>query len=193
MKVLSALMAAAVFAAVPGAASAQATDPAEMAEAHAILAIMFPPAEREATFDKISKALVTQFRASMPPDAFKDPGLKAIIDESIDKSVEIQRPVLRKHLPDYFGAIEAAYSHEFTLAELKDIHAFALTPSGRHYLSRSSALVSDPAFGKAMTDMMVDAQAATQPLIKDMTEKVTTYLKAHPDVAAKIAAENKQQ
>jgi len=57
-KVLSVLVAAGVFAGLPGSAMAQpAGDPAELAEARAILAIMFPPAEREATFNKIGAAL----------------------------------------------------------------------------------------------------------------------------------------
>jgi len=188
-KVLSVLVAAGVFAALPGSAMAQpAGDPAELAEARAILAIMFPPAEREATFNKIGAALANQFRQSIPDAAFSDPGLKAIVDEALDKSIEVEKPVLARHLPGYFQAIENAYGREFSLAELKDIHAFALTPSGRHYLTRSSALISDPDFARENTQMMVDAQAATRDLVKELTAKMTAYLKAHPDVAGKIDA-----
>ena len=166
-------------------------DPAEMAEARTILAIMFPPAEREATFNRIGAAFADQYRNSIPRAAFADPGLRAIVDEGMDRSLEVEKPVLARHLPAYFEAIAKAYSREFSLAELKDIHAFALTQSGRHYLGRAAALVSDPDVSKEMTAMMSDAQAATEPLAKDMTAKIVAYLKAHPDVARKIGAGTK--
>src|SRR3954463_827321 len=77
--------------------SSATTDPAEIAEARVILAIMFPPAEREATFNKIGAAFAEQFRNSIPKAAFADPALRAIVDEAMNRSIEVQKPVLAKH------------------------------------------------------------------------------------------------
>jgi len=85
-----------------------------------------------------------------------------------------------------------AYSHEFTLGELKDIHAFASTPSGKHYLSRSTAIIGDPAVAKVNTAMFKDIHDATQEMMPALKDKVMAYVKAHPDVAAKIEATEKK-
>jgi len=96
---------------------------------------------------------------------------------------ERQRAVMMKHLPIQMQAMATAYAREFSLAELKEIHAFAATPAGSHYLSQSLAIIGDPAVAKANTDEIAEIQTATQDLIPAFKEKAIAYLKAHPDVA----------
>jgi hypothetical protein len=180
-------VAASTSAAAPPAAIAQAEDPAKLAEAHAIIEIMFPPAERQQTFDKLLDQISAQYRASIPADAMGDSGLKAIVESYLDKAREQERPLIARHLPVVFDATALAYTHEFSLAELKDIHAFALSPSGRHYLSRSATLIGDPAVAKANSSMMADTQQLMKSMMPEMTETILAYLKAHPDLAKKIA------
>src|SRR5690242_4807015 len=150
-------------AATPAApAAASADDAAKLAEAHGIIAIMFPPAEREQMIGKMLTTITAQMRTPMPAYLSQDPGLKNILDDFMTRVEAQEKPLLMKHLPDLLEADAIAYSHEFSLAELKDIHAFGLTPTGRHYLSRSTALLSDPAVAKVNTALVADARALPQ-------------------------------
>ena len=164
MKIVTGICAAAMLAvaAVPCAsqaqtggaqpASATGEDAAKLDEARAIIAIMFPPAGREAIFRT------------------------AIMDFS--------------RLPMIFEASAQAYVHAFTLAELKDVHAFAATPSGSHYLSKSMALLGDPAVVAANTAYMSEIQGMQAQLGADLKTKIFAYLNAHPDVAKQIRAKS---
>jgi len=68
----------------------------------------------------------------------------------------------------------------------------AIAPAGSHCLSQSLAIIGDPAVAKANTDEIAEIQTATQDLIPAFKEKAIAYLKAHPDVAAKIEAADKK-
>lgn len=186
------LVATPVSAATQAEPSAQADQPAKLAEAHAIIDIMFPPAERQQTFDKLIDQFASQYRASIPAEALADPGVRAILDKYLDKAREMQRPLIARHMPQIFDATAIAYTHEFSLAELKDIHAFALTPSGRHYLSRSAALIGDPAVAKANAALLADAQQIMKSMFPELMADLVAYMKAHPDVAAKLKASDRK-
>ena len=200
-RLFSPVLAASLVMSAPAAAAAQAApsaqsdeapgEAAKLAEANAIIEIMFPPAERQKTFDKMMSDFATPFRQSMPRAAMADPGLKAIMNEFIDTALERQKPLIRKHLPRMFEAMALAYTHEFSLDELRDVHAFAQSPAGRHYLSRSTAMIGDPAVAKVNMALIADAQQLTIAMVTEFKAKFTAYLKAHPDVAAKLAAEEK--
>jgi hypothetical protein len=171
---------------------AQAVDPAKFGEAQAIIAIMFPPAQRLQMLAKMQDDMLAQMRPLLPASLMADPGLKSIIEDYIVDAKARQRSVMEKRQPMLFEAMASAYTREFTLAELKEIHAFAQSPSGAHYLSRSTAIIGDPAVAKVNTAMFQDIHAATEAAIPELKEKVIAYLKAHPDVAAKIEAEAKK-
>src|SRR5205823_14437455 len=98
-----------------------------------------------------------------------------------------QLAVLENHMPDILDATEVSYTHQFSLAELKDIHAFAETPSGARYMSRATEVLGDPAVAKANTALIADAEALSSTMLPEFKEKLLTYVKAHPDVAAKFA------
>jgi len=194
MRMFGPVFGALLLAAVPVGAVAQDTsassaDAAELAEARAIIDVMFPPAQREQMFDKVLTDLTNQFRQSMPAEALNDPGLKAILDEFLASALARERPMMNRHLPEIMDSIAQAYVHEFSLAELKDIHAFALTPAGSHYLSRSSALIADPAVARVNTRIMAEAQALSRQMEDDLKAKIIAYLKAHPDVVKKLSAQ----
>jgi len=89
--------------------------------------------------------------------------------------------------------IELGYSRTFSLAELKDIDAFAHTPSGGHYLSQSLALVGDPDVAKVNAAAFAEIRSVTDALVPGFKDKLIAYVKAHPDLAAEIKAEDKPQ
>lgn len=198
-KLLASLAGAIIFVSAPALAApqaaapapsspAQASDPAKLAEAHAILDVMLPADRRETTFEKLQTDVFAQM---MPKLAawMQDPGVKKILDDFIADAKVKQRAVIMKHMPEQLDAMATAYAHRFTLAELKDIDAFAHTPSGRHYLSESLSFMGDPAVAKANTAAMADIRSVTEALLPDFKAKLIAYVEAHPEVQAKIKAE----
>jgi len=178
-------------AAAQPATSAQPDEPAKLAEARAVIAAAFPPAQRKQMLAKLQADVMAQFATLLPAELMADPGLKSIFDDFKNGALERQHAVLEKHLPIQLEAMAHAYSREFSLAELKDIHAFAATPSGGHYLSKSTAIIGDPEVAKANTDAIAEIHAVTQEMLPAFKEKAIAYLKAHPDVAKKLEAEGK--
>lgn len=179
-------------AAAQPAAQAQPVSPAKLAEAHAIIDIMFPPAQRGEMADKLMTEISDQMRPPMPPSLAADPGVRTIMNDYMTRVEEQEKPLLRRRLPDILDASAIAYTHEFSLAELKDVHAFAETPSGRHYLSRSTALLADPAVVKVNKSLVAEARATAESILPEFKEKLIAYFNAHPDVAKKVADADKQ-
>lgn len=195
MKRLCILLAAGLLS--PAAATAQTASNAQsdhatkLGEAHAIIEVIFPPAQREAMLAKLQSDLLTQMGTTFPASVMADPGLKAIVDDFKTNVLARQRAVMIKHMPLQIDAMAEAYSHEFSLAELKNIHAFAGSKSGAHYLSKSLSIVGDPAVARANSDAIVELRTVTQELAPAFQEKVIAYLKAHPEVANKVQAAEK--
>jgi hypothetical protein len=177
----------------PVAGTAATVDQVELAEARAVIDIMYPPAERMKMFDTLLINLNEQIRGSMPLDAIKDAGLKAIVDDHLGGLAAREAPVLQKHAPALLEAMAVAYTNEFTLAELHDIRAFAQTPSGGRYLSRAAFIVADPAIAVANTTMMTEAYELAGTMRNELQQKIVAYLTEHPEVAEQLASEAMQQ
>jgi hypothetical protein len=180
---------AAAAAAAQHAPQAQPDEAAKLAEARAIVAIISPPADRERTLDTLLPKFVAQFRPKFPPAMMADAGLQAIIDGEAKEMIAEERPLILKHMPDQAEANAIAYTHEFSLAELKQIHAFAQTPAGHHYLSRSASLVTDPAVAKANTALFADVQQVAAAHKAELKQKLIAYFTAHPDRAKELKGE----
>jgi hypothetical protein len=194
-----AALATALVAAAPAwaqtapATPAVAPDPAELAEARAVIDIMYPAAERGKIFDELLTSFNDQIRTSVPLDALQDDGLKAIVDEVLSGLPARQSPLMQKHTPALLEAMAVAYVNEFTLAELKDIRAFATTPSGGRYLSRATYLIGDPAVAEVNTAIMTESFAFADTVRGEQQHKVLAYLTEHPEVAEKLFGGAAQQ
>ena len=176
-------------AALPAATAAQDNDAAELAEARAIVAVIYPPAERDAMMRTMLEQFAGQLKQSVPLDiaAFGDPGLSAIVEKFQNNVVGLVMPTVQAHLPKIIEATAVAYTHEFDLAELRDIHAFAETPAGRRYLSRQTALVGDPAVAEVNTAYLRDIQLLAAAKQAEFREELLAYFAKHPEVARKVA------
>jgi hypothetical protein len=191
MRFIVAIAGLALATGVSAGASAQeassADQQAELTEARAIMELMFPPAEREQTFGVLIGQAVEQFRASVPVDSVTDPQLRAILERHFDSIPERLGPTISRHLPKIIEATASAYTHEFTLAELKDIHAFAQSPSGEHYLNRSAALVGDPDVATVNTAFFAEVQEIQAAFQNDLITELSAYIAEHPEAAAALA------
>lgn len=179
-----------LLATLPAPSAAQETDPAELAEARAIVGVIFPPEERDQMMQGLIEQVAGQIEQAMPVDvgSLGDPELTALIKQYRAGMLDLIMPTVRAHLPNIIEATAVAYTREFDLAELRDIRAFAETPSGRRYLSRSTALISDPAVAEANTAYFRELQAVAAPYEAEFRQRMTSYLTEHPEVARKITA-----
>jgi hypothetical protein len=173
------------------AAETSSNQQAELAEAHAIIEIMFPPATRQKMFDDMLSSLMAQMRQGLLADSPTDPGVNAILSKFLDKSIDAQKQLLQRHTPAIMAAMAVAYINEFSLAELTDVHAFAMTPSGRRYLTRSLAMVSDPAVAKVNAVMIADSQKLAVAMRDELKAEIAAYREAHPEADTKPEAEAK--
>lgn len=159
---------------------------AKLVEANAIIEIMFPAAERERTFDTMVQQILAQFRQGVPQDVAADPGLKAILDKYYDSIPVRLKPTIQRHLPKIMAATAVAYTHEFSLDDLKQIHTFAQTDAGRHYLQKANSLIGDPAVAAANTEYLKDIQTDSRQMQSELRDEVIAYVQKHPEVAAKL-------
>lgn len=191
----TAVFTAMIAAALPAAALAQSApaaageDAAKLAEAHAILGIMFPPERRNQIFQTVLTQVATQVeQIASSKDTSGDAGVDAILAKFKSDAAGAARQVILDHLPQLMEANAQAYTHEFSLDELKQIHAFAQTPAGSHYMSRAAALVSDPSVVAANSALGNDARTLIQGQTAKLRSDLAAYFKAHPGVAEKVNA-----
>ena len=184
-------VAAALLATVPAAAHAQAAPyvpPAdELAEAGIIIEAMFPPDQREQILLDLAGAVANQAAAGMMTgQIFEEPGIKAIVDAYLADLPTNFRPLFAKHMPRIFEATAIAYTREFTLEELRDISAFARTPSGQRYFISLQKFQSDPAVAAANQAMFADLAPIQQAASARLRQEVEEYLIANPQVIERL-------
>jgi len=194
------MLGASLVASMPASAATQQADvtqqsneQTELAEAHAITEIMFPPSTRQKMFDDMLASIMGQLRQSLFADSPTDPGMQAILSRFFDRSVAAQKLLLQKNMPAMVGAMETAYVNEFSLAELKDIRVFAMSPTGRHYLSRSLALINDPAVAKVNMAMFTESQKQSLALRDELKAEIAAYRQEHPQTLPEPKTEPKGQ
>ena len=154
--------------------------PLALDTAREIIRFGFPEDKRVAMFSSVVDALTTQMRSSMMGELNNDPGAKAIVDRKIDEFLVTGKVVLTRHIPGFMDAYAHAYAREFSQAELTEILAFVKTPAGTHFLSRNSALISDPAFVTENQAYMRDLQPLIQQMQKDLMGDLIGYFAKHP-------------
>lgn len=160
-------------------------DPLALGYAREIVNAIMPPERRGETATSLMRALIAQMR-EVRLNQFSDPGIRQILDAHLNRAPELARPVTDKHMPLMLEAVAQAYVREFSLSELREINAFAKTPTGAHYLSRSSAIMSDPSVAAANQAYFADIQQISRASEAEFRKAMTDYLSKHPEVARKI-------
>lgn len=167
-------------------AATTSASPEALALSKVVVEAAFPPARREQMVDKLMLTMMEQMRDSLPIGQVQDAGLKRIFDDYMSTMPQVLRPSTRAFLPRQMDALTQAYARMFSVAELKDIAAFAKSPSGAAYLQRSTDILSDPAIAAVNKQYFAEAQGVTQKAIADLVDKVGAYVKAHPEVEAQL-------
>lgn len=180
------MVALALVSAAPAIAQDEPAD--EMAEARAIIAVMFPPQARDAQMRDLMTAMSKQVRDGFGATLQTgDPGLTALLDAYLARLPDTLMPLTRKHFPQILEATASAYTREFSLAELQELRRFSATPTGTHYLSRATALIADPAVASANTRYFTELQSIQKVETEKLKAEIIGYLEKHPELAKKLS------
>ena len=167
-------------------------DPAKLALAREIIGTMFPAGSRDAMMTGMLGNILKQFRAGMAlPRNIQDPGLNAIVENAMSAVPARLKPIVAEHQPQLWEAMARAYTREFTLAELHELAAFAKTPTGRHYLQRSPAVLGDGDVAAANSAYFGKVQDVSRQVRSEVTRDLNAYLASHPDLAARLKQNSK--
>ena len=161
----------------------------ELVEAQAIMNAMFPPETREDSMLELMASMGSQVAdGMMQGPVFEEPGIKAIMDEFVAEMPVVMRPMLVDYLPKMIDATAIAYTREFTLEELRDISAFASTPSGKRYFSEAQSLLNDPVVAEVNKEFFANVSTVQQAETVKLTQKVQQYLLDNSEVLGRLKA-----
>ena len=152
-----------------------AADPAKFELARGIVNASVPDDQTDQMMRQLLGS-VLQMMDSSREFPIDDPEVRAIYDRRMKELPDRLMPILNKHLPQIYGAVACAYVREFSLAELTEINAFARTPAGRHFLSQSPKLMTDPDVQKAFQVYMVDVQQMARGFGQEIAMEISDLL-----------------
>jgi hypothetical protein len=180
-----------LFLASPGSLAAQDetyVPPAdELAEAQVIIEAMLPPDKREQILLDLASTVAKQASAGfMNGPLFEEPGIKVIVEGFLADLPMVYRPLFAEHMPKILEATAVAYTREYTLEELRDIAAFARTPSGQRYFLRIQTLQSDPGVAAASSAMFTDLAPIARDAGIKVGQEVEAYLSDNPEVVERL-------
>lgn len=160
--------------------AADAIQPERLAEARRTVDLAFPPDEREAMFVAAQSSVVEQEREVFLAKLKNDPGALAIVNRHVDAQLAEIRKLTLAHIPTMMEAIAHAYAREFSVEELRAISAFAASPAGHRYITRSTALLADPDVAEANKQLFRAAQPIIEQSSKSLLVELTAWFAKHP-------------
>jgi hypothetical protein len=149
-------------------------EPASFALAKDVVETIIPPEQADTMMQQMMGSIMTQMQQALGSDV-SDPGLRALLDRKMNSMPARFGPLLSKHLPSIRAAMACAYVREFSLQELREIGGFAGSPAGKHYLSRSMAMVSDPTVVMANQAYFSDAKVYFDSLRDELKSEIGEY------------------
>ena len=131
----------------PGADCIESPANAEgFALARSIVDTILPPDQQDQMMRQLMGAFNGQMQAALLDRSDQtDPELQAILDKFTASVPDRAMPLVSKHLPAIKLAMACAYTHNFSLEELRSVNQFAQSPTGKHYFGASLTMVNDPA------------------------------------------------
>jgi hypothetical protein len=166
--------------------SAQApADSEHLQAARDLVDIITPPAEREKMFETILNSFMANQLAGMMQGnpslrrAFEDePKLRPVFASFVERQRQLALGDLRESGPQLVESYAAAYARNFTVAELLELRRFFATPTGAKYVSRSAALMTDPALGEWQRAVAARAEARKTKEVQRLIEEIAPIIEA---------------
>jgi hypothetical protein len=154
-----------------------APDPARLAAAKALVEAALPPSQRDTMIRGMITPIMNNMRASMEQSPemakmFENPKAREIFSRYLDKQNETSLEALRQSFPAMADAMASAYARHFTVAQLNEVRAFYLTPTGKAFIAEVPAVMADPELAAVQRKMMSDMLARLPDSLKQLTAEL---------------------
>jgi len=186
VKLLASLLAAAgtlvsipALAQTPAPVSAVESSPEKLALARAVIDLAYPPAERHTLFAGAVNAMLAQMKQASAGVAV-NAAVKTMLDAKLNSYTPRLVAIIDAHTPDLIEGFAKAYAAEFSVQELNDLKAFFAKPAGRHFMTRSTWLLSSPPISEANQRYMTDVMSLTKVMQGEMQAQLNDYFTKHP-------------
>lgn len=162
----------------PSAPPAAALDPARIAAARELIDLLMPPGTRAQMVESMMTPMLANMRQGMtqnPEFAAAmngDPRVKALFDGFIQRQQDQTMALLRASLPGMSDAMARAYARRFDVAQMREIKAFFVTPTGRVYMQQAATIMSDPDVGAWQRTMMTSSMGRVQADVREFAKQV---------------------
>lgn len=163
---------------VPAAATPAAIDPARIAAARELIDLLMPPATRAQMMEGMMTPMLANLRQGMTqnPDFAGamngDARVKSLFDTFMQRQQERTMTLLRTSLPGMSDAMARAYARRFDVAQMREIKAFFLTPTGRLYMQQSYTIMADPDVAAWQRTMMATSMTGVQADVADFAKQI---------------------
>ena len=126
-------------------------DPARLATARDIVAVVLPPSQRQQIMTSIVRSMqgnmvagMVNGMADLKQELATKPAVKQAFDRFIARQQQLAEADINGALPELVEAYARAYARNFTADDLTSIKAFVVTPAGTKFLQRAPQLLADP-------------------------------------------------
>lgn len=174
MRILT--MAGALLLAAP--TMAQTPEPARLASAKALVALVMPPAVEDQMTGGTMRAMMDNMRRGFT-DAPQFKGLfarkpeaRALFDKTMDAQQEDSIALLRQNMPALRDAVATAYARRFSEAELAELRRFFASPAGQRFAVEAPTVMVDPDVMAVQRNMMQQAMDQSQRRVKAMVAEL---------------------
>lgn len=157
---------------------AAAIDPARIAAARELIDLLMPPASRAQMVEGMMTPMLINMRRGMTqnPDFAaamnSNPRVKALFDAFMERQQQRTMTLLRASLPGMSDAMTRAYARRFDVAQMHEIKAFFMTPTGRIYMQQAATIMADPDVGVWQQTMMTNAMGNVQADVAEFAKQV---------------------
>lgn len=134
----------------PVSAGPDELDPAKLAVARDIIAVVLPPDQREKIMTSVLDSMLKSMLAGalqgegVQDDMNANPKLRAVFERFIARQRELAIGDIHDAVPGLVEAYAHAYARMFSLEDLQAIKVFVQTPAGAHFVQRGPSLLADP-------------------------------------------------
>ncbi len=156
---------------------------ARMVKARTIVERTMPAEQREQLFRQMLDGMMANMVSGMMQG---DPKLAKILEsnanaakilaEFLERQKTLSLNDLRETGPAMIEAIASAYAKRFTLAELAEVEAFVVTPTGARFLQTGMQIFNDPAIAEWQRQLFARTQARNGHEMRRLMEELTPIL-----------------
>ena len=127
-----------------------ALDPAKVALARDIVAVVLPPDQRDRMMGAMLNAMTNNIMSGtlqglgIDDKIASEPALRSIFSAFVERQKKLAIDDIHDALPGLVEAYAHAYARMFSIEDLREIKVFVQTPAGTRFMQRAPGMLSDP-------------------------------------------------